>query len=146
MTEATAILTRVSAVRELSADKAARKLPVRLRGVVTYYNPTLADFFLQDDSGGIYIDQLKTPVNLRPGMTVEVSGTTLEGSYSPMVEPSAVTILGTDVLPKPRVPDWEQMPARRRARAEASSRRCWRTCARSWRPTSWRPPSRRGAG
>ena len=56
------ILDRVAQIRSLSTEDAARGLPVRLRGVVTYYDPMSypvdplsMDLFVQDATGGIYV-------------------------------------------------------------------------------------------
>src|SRR4029079_11487139 len=50
-----AVLTSVASVHRLSPQEAARKFPVRLRGVVTYADPVLKDAFVQDATGGIYV-------------------------------------------------------------------------------------------
>ena len=92
-------IDRVARIRTLSPDEAARGLPVRVRGVVTYYDPALPDLFIQDSSGGVYVACQK-PVDVRRGQIVEVTGITGPGEFAPVIEKPAVRILGQGVLPK----------------------------------------------
>lgn len=62
-------LEHVAEVRVLPPNQASQGLPVRVRGVVTYHDPSLPDLFVQDSSGGIYVDCQK-PVDVRQGQLV----------------------------------------------------------------------------
>src|ERR1700689_1211623 len=48
-------LERTADIQVLAPSEAARQYPVRLKGVVTYYDPSLLDLFVQDSSGSIYV-------------------------------------------------------------------------------------------
>jgi hypothetical protein len=48
-------LTTALAVRNLSVTEAQKQLPVRLTGVVTFFDETLFSRFIQDNTAGIYI-------------------------------------------------------------------------------------------
>ena len=93
------VLTTAAAVRRLSAAEAARHHPVKLRGVVTFYDETLYSRFVQDATGGIYLFE---PTNLPPllvGQEVEVEGVTGPGEYAPVIVPLSVKVLGQGGLP-----------------------------------------------
>src|SRR5712692_8971510 len=78
-------LDRVTRIRVLTPNEAADGLPVRVRGVVTYYDPTLPDLFIQDSTGGIYVACQK-PVDVRRGQLVEVTGISGPGEFAPVIE------------------------------------------------------------
>jgi signal transduction histidine kinase len=102
-------LRSAAAVRGLTVEQAQQRQPVRLRGVVTYFDETLFSRFIQDDTAGIYLrDSTNTPA-LRPGQRVEVEGTTSPGEYAPIVVPERVTVLGEAPLPAPKPVTYEQL-------------------------------------
>src|SRR6266487_1890058 len=76
------VLDRVYQIRNLATEEAARGLPVRLRAVVTYYDataypadPLSIDLFVQDASGGIFV-QSEKPLNIKRGQQIELTGIT----------------------------------------------------------------------
>src|SRR5947209_19000854 len=79
-------LTRASEIHALSPRQAARGYPVRLRAVVTYYGGRGLEFFVQDSSGGIYVEAGNTEVAVQPGQEVEVNGVTAAGAFAPHIE------------------------------------------------------------
>jgi signal transduction histidine kinase/ActR/RegA family two-component response regulator len=87
----------------LSVQDASRGYPIHLRAVVTYYDPYLdprrAALFVCDSSGCIYVALPRTPLPLREGSLVEVSGISAPGDFAPIVERPAVRILGQGQLP-----------------------------------------------
>ncbi len=91
---------RASEIRALTAKEAARGYPVRLRGVVTYYDRAAPDLFVQDETAGIYVacDQ---PPAVERGQLVEVTGITGPGDFAPVVLHPQVRVLGPGKLPKP---------------------------------------------
>jgi len=91
------LLTQVSEIRKLRKAEAARHIPVRLRGVVTYADPHWRNSFIQDQSGGIYVDLARK--DIRPGHWVELTGHTGPGGFMPEVLNSSFLILGTTNLP-----------------------------------------------
>ena len=95
--------TNAGQVRELDPEAAGKNIPVRLRGVVTFYDAPLFNLFIQDNSGGIFV--LVVPdiyTNIFAGQEIEVQGVCDKGDYAPIVKASAVHILGEASLPVPR--------------------------------------------
>jgi PAS domain S-box-containing protein len=90
-------LTKVSQIRALSAAEAARKLPIQLKGVITYAAPDYFVTFFHDDTGGIYLFEFET--KLAAGDLVEVDGNTTPGEYAPSIEHATIKVLGTAPLP-----------------------------------------------
>jgi PAS domain S-box-containing protein len=94
------VLTSAAQLRALSADDAARGYPVRLRAVVTYYDPQWAVLFVQDRTAGIYVDAngVKS-FAARAGDVVEVEGLSDPGGFVPQVVKPRVRVLGPGTLP-----------------------------------------------
>src|SRR5437016_3640031 len=95
-------LTRASEIHALSPRQAARGYPVRLRAVVTYYGGRGLEFFVQDSSGGIYVEAGNTEVAVQPGQEVEVNGVTAAGAFAPHIESPRVRVIGRGRFPKPK--------------------------------------------
>ena len=96
-------LTNAEQVRQLLPETAAKNLPVRLCGVVTYYDAPLFNLFFQDETAGIFV--LVAPnisTNIAAGQEVEVDGVSDKGDYAPIVSASAIHVLGKAKLPAPR--------------------------------------------
>ena len=104
-------------IRDVLADvNAPARRQVTVRGVVTWRGAN--GLFVQDDSGGIWIDtppQPERPVvppidssslaRLAPGLEVEVHGWANRGGYSPNISPVGIRILGERSEPEPRPVD-----------------------------------------
>lgn len=95
------ILTTVAQIRSLSAAEAGKQHPVKLRGVVTFYDDGLFSRFIQDDTAGIYL-QVTNALTLKPGQIVELEGVTGPGEFAPVVLPSTVKVTGNGKLPAAR--------------------------------------------
>src|SRR5579859_1441232 len=94
------ILRTVVQIQKLTREEAERGSRVRIRGVVTYSDPT-AMVFLQDATGGVRVRLPGNgPVPLR-GHDVEVEGRTAF-DYRPVIVSSKLTLLGEGLLPTPR--------------------------------------------
>ena len=93
------ILTTAAAVRSLSVAEAGRHYPVKLHGVVTFYDETLYSRFVQDETAGIYLRELTNLPPLLPGQAVEVEGVTGPGEYAPVVVPTSVKVVGQGKMP-----------------------------------------------
>jgi signal transduction histidine kinase len=95
-------LTNAQQVRELDPEAAGKNLPVRMIGVVTYYDPVLFNLFVQDGTAGIFV--LVAPdihTNIAAGSRIEVTGVSGQGDYAPIVKASAIGVLGNASLPDP---------------------------------------------
>jgi signal transduction histidine kinase len=95
-------LTNAQQIRLLTSDEAQNHFPVRLHGVVTYYDAQPNDLFVQDDTAGIYV-LVKTNASkgLAAGQEIEITGVTEVGDYAPIVKASVVHIIGKQPLPIP---------------------------------------------
>jgi len=95
-------LTNAQQVRELDPEIAVKNIPVRMSGVVTYYDALLFNLFFQDGTAGIFV--LVAPdisTNIVAGRIIEVEGVSDKGDYAPIVKASAIRVLGEGQLPVP---------------------------------------------
>jgi PAS domain S-box-containing protein len=104
-----AVLDQFTDILKLTREEAALKLPVRLRGVITYADPEWRNGFLQDKTGAIYVDLDPSLKNLRSGQWVELRGQTSPGGFAPEVLSSEVQVLGATNLPAPVRVDLEDL-------------------------------------
>ena len=102
-------LTTAQQVRVLSPDEANRGYPVRLRAVVTYCDPVNLDFFVQDASAGIYINDPNLKVALRPGDLLDIEGVTEDIDFAPQVGKPRYRVIGQAPLPKPKPADYDAL-------------------------------------
>lgn len=102
-------LQTAAAVRALPLEQAQLHRPVKLRGVVTFFDERLFSRFIQDDTAGIYLFYSTNTPQLRPGQWVEVEGTTSPGEYAPIVVPGAVRVLGNAAWPAAKPVTYEQL-------------------------------------
>lgn len=103
------ILTTAAQVRSLSAAEADLQHPVKLRGVVTFYDKGLYSHFIQDDTAGIYLLELTNGPALEAGQMVEVTGVTGAGEFAPIINPSSITVVGPGTLPTATPVSLEQL-------------------------------------
>ena len=95
------LLTNAAQVLSLTAEKAAEKLPVQVKGVVTAAEPTwIGKFFVQDETSGIFVGSSSGE---RPsvGDVVEVVGVSHPGAYAPTITSARWKKIGTAPLPEP---------------------------------------------
>ncbi len=97
-------LTTALAAHQLTAQEAQRHYPVRLRAVVTYYDPFLDQrqtaMFVQDSSRGIFVALMHISAQtVAAGDLVEVTGLSSPGDYSSMVDHAHVRVIGKAHLP-----------------------------------------------
>lgn len=112
-----AVLTQIRDILQLPDKDADRGQPVRVRGVVTFYDGpsyhldhTDPNFFFQDATGGIYVKEAPARgLNLTAGDLVEVKGITAHGWYRNQIERPEVHVLGRAPLPEPRRPATSQL-------------------------------------
>src|SRR5581483_3818463 len=95
-------LTRTAQVRNLVASEAAKAYPVRIVGTVTYTDPTNDTQFVQDESGGIYVDTKRKKFDVFPEAPerVVITGFTGPGDYAPVIEAEQLQALGRGAFPK----------------------------------------------
>lgn len=102
-------ITTAAQVRRLTADEAGRYLPVKLRGVVTFFDEGLFSRFLQDDTAGIYFRGLTNAPPLEPGQIVELDGFAGPGEYAPLIEARHVRVVGNGTLPEAKPTSFEKL-------------------------------------
>jgi signal transduction histidine kinase len=105
-------LTRITDVRALSSAEAAKGLPVRVRGVVTFSNRKAITLFIHDGKAGIFVKQVARAPSVWPelGDRVDVSGITNHGVFAPVIAGKGeaspeIVILAKGELPPPRPVD-----------------------------------------
>lgn len=106
-TERLPMLTTARQVHLLTFKEASSGYPVRLRGVVTFYDPYQEGhraLFIADRTGGIFVAPGPGPIlPLHAGSRVEISGVTDPGGFAPIVSHSTIRILnGSEPLPAAR--------------------------------------------
>ena len=107
-TDLSLVLTNAQAVRNLTVSQAEQHRPVKLRGVVTFFDNSLFSRFIQDGTAGIYLSETNLPV-LFPGQLIEVEGHTSPGEYAPIIIPNKVHVVGSADLPLPPPVTYEQL-------------------------------------
>ena len=100
------LLTTVAQVHRLSEREARRGYPLRLRAVVTFFNPIGQNLVVEDDTDGIYVSVGENPIPaLRAGQLVEVAGFSGPGDFAPVVVDPRIRVLAESRMPEPlRVP------------------------------------------
>ncbi len=98
------LLTTARQVHDLTPDQASLGYPVRLRGVVTFYDPYQEGhraLFIADSTGDVFVAPGFAPVlPIHAGSLVEVTGETDPGGFSPIVSHSSIRVLpGSQALP-----------------------------------------------
>jgi PAS domain S-box-containing protein len=105
-------LTSVRQVHALSKEEANRGYPVRLRGVVTFFNITKEEFavgspelginmFIQDGSGGNWVAINANSPRLRAGQLIDLEGTTTQTDFAPDIAHPHWRVLGSAPMPVP---------------------------------------------
>ncbi len=107
------VITQVEQIRRMSVEEAGLGYPVHFSGVVSYYNYTLADLFIQDSSAGIWVDPGLNKLDLRAGSLVEVMGRTRAGDFSPDIESAQIHKLGEAPLPPAKVVSSDELASGR---------------------------------
>lgn len=104
-------LGTVAAVRALTVAEMGQKIPVRLNGVVTFFDEALFSRFIQDQTAGIYL-QFPTnigPPMLVPGQEVEVTGYASPGEFAPVVMVDRLLVGGEKKLPTAKPTTYEEL-------------------------------------
>ena len=102
-------LTTASQVRELCPEQANRGYPVRLWAVVTYVDHSVGDFFAQDATAGIYVNESNKNLGFQPGDFLEIEGITEEPDFAPQIGKARYRRLGQAPLPRPRTVSMSDM-------------------------------------
>ncbi|HWA24443.1 MAG TPA: ATP-binding protein [Lacunisphaera sp.] len=95
------LLRLADQIVQLTLEEAAKRQPVTLRGVVTWWSERTSQFYLQDISGGVAIRR-QPGIKLEFGATATITGTTVAGATLPEVEVLTLNQTGLQGLPPPR--------------------------------------------
>ena len=106
-------LTTAEQVRKLTPDQAHRGYPVHLKAVVTYNRPDMSDFYVQDATGGIYVNDPTQGAPFRPGQVLEITGLTEDPDFAPQIGKPSYRIVGEEPLPEPRKESLEALMSTR---------------------------------
>lgn len=103
-------LSTIGRMRSLSKAEAQRGLRIKVRGVVTYYDPKWDTLFIQDETAGTYVypTQRLRP-RYEPGQMLEVEGRTVAGAVANSLIEERITVAGTAPLPAPIPVSFSQM-------------------------------------
>jgi signal transduction histidine kinase len=93
-------LTTAAQVLRLAPEQAQASPPVRIRGVVTYYEPGQL-LFVQDETAGIFVYHTSNRLSLQPGQGVVVTGLAEQGRYSPIIASPTFELLSTAPTVRP---------------------------------------------
>ena len=103
-------LSPVRQLREVSPEQAAKRSPVRLRGVVTFCDSIVdLGLFVHDSTGSIYVKLGEGTNYIKAGDKVEIEGASGAGDYVPVVNAVRVTRLGHGPLPAPEPSTFEEL-------------------------------------
>ena len=97
---ASTLLTTTESVQKLSPDEAAKGLPIRLRGVVTFSQEWWRLLFVEDSTGGIFCEPAVLPAFPEAGREVEIEGISGTGAYLPVVIVTKLRVLGPAPFPQ----------------------------------------------
>ncbi len=114
------VLSRVADIRYLSPQESQKGYPVRVVGVLTYYDAMWHSAVVQDESGGIFLDSkgqaipVSMPNNatakeLAYGDLVEVTGVSDSGGFSPVIARPQIKYLGPGKMPAPVPISYDRM-------------------------------------
>lgn len=93
------VLTNATDVISLPEELAGRQIKVSVTGVVTVGVPGLvASFFIQDATGGVFVDNRNGPIPAA-GDLVRLVGVTEKGAYAPVITGPTWRKIGTAPLP-----------------------------------------------
>jgi two-component system, cell cycle sensor histidine kinase and response regulator CckA len=95
------LLTEAMKIRQLPSAMLERRLPVRLRGVVTGFDARQDALYVQDDTAGLRVFGPFQPPQPRAGDQVELEGWTTVGVFAPEITNATCEILGVQGLPMP---------------------------------------------
>lgn len=93
------LLTTAHEVRALSPEEADQKRPVKLRATVNAIDPRRS-IFIQDATGGTFINRQSEQWTVAPGDVLEVEGVTYPGLFLPGIAATALRVTGHGEMPQ----------------------------------------------
>lgn len=105
------VLETISEVSHLPPEEAERGYPVRVRGVVTFYDAPRHMLFIRGARNGILIWPDQPKLDLVSGQMVEVDGFSAPGDYMPTIVNARVVRQSQSELPAARLASYETLLA-----------------------------------
>lgn len=102
-------LKTVRELKSLSVETAAKRLPVDVTGTVTYFDPAWSLLFLQDTTGGVYVDIHNGIPHVEVGDEIRVRGFSSPGDYAPIVTGPTIVPVGHSSMPTPMSLSWQTL-------------------------------------
>jgi PAS domain S-box-containing protein len=102
-------LTNISQVLRASSSDLARNPPVVLHAVITYADPGWSSYFIQDGTGGIFLNRTQQPPWIEPGTAIAVEGDALPSVFAPVVRERKTEILAFKGLPDAKIFTFEEL-------------------------------------
>lgn len=96
-----AILTNARQVRQLAASQAKLGVPVRIQGILTYFDRLSNYCIIQDSTGGVRVALAAGQIPPAVGGKVELSGLAASAGEAPLIVDGRLSDLGPGTLPKP---------------------------------------------
>jgi PAS domain S-box-containing protein len=94
------LITTIKQIHEMSQSEASRGYPVRVRAVVTYYDPSTPDLFVHDSSGGIWVHlPAQGMKGLDFGDLIELKGVTEQLDFAPQIGKPSWRVIAQVPLP-----------------------------------------------
>lgn len=103
------LFTNTHQIRQLSPEEASRGHPVRVRATVTGRGAFRSGYFVQDETGPIYVATTRSSEVLKPGQVLDIEGVTVSGRYAIQIKDAKRTVVGHGELPLPRRLTYEQL-------------------------------------
>ncbi len=90
--------TTARQLRDLARREAARRYPIHLQAVVTYFDPAQQNLFVHDGTGGLWVLRTFRQTNFHTGDLLEINGLS-EAWNGPGLTAKSIKVLGTAPLP-----------------------------------------------
>ncbi len=103
-------ITQIAELRRLTPAQADEYREVKIRAMVTYFNPTRrGDLVVQDETGGAFVSRTKDVPDLHPGDVIEIGGATYWGIFAPMISALTFHIVDHVEPPEPKLVTYDQI-------------------------------------
>jgi PAS domain S-box-containing protein len=102
-------LTNISQVLRASPSDLARNPPVSFQAVITYADPAWSSYFIQDETGGIFLFRTQQPPWIEPGTSIAVDAGAEASTFAPILRERKTGILGFKGLPDAKLFSYEDL-------------------------------------
>ncbi len=100
-------LQSIREIRPIKKVDPSHPIPVHIRGVITYYDTVAPNLFVQDRTGGVWVDLRGLSSHPDPGDFVDIQGEVGIG-FSPYIAKPVWKVLGKTPLPPPLHLDYDK--------------------------------------